>query len=314
MTVGKIFKSAWQLIKETFKGFSQHKITKMSGSLAYYTVFSMAPMLIVIIALCGFFLEREAIEGEVFGVLRGFMGEDTALQLQEIIKNAALTGKKNLAAIIGGITLLVGATTVFAEIQDSINDIWGLKPKAKLGWLLILKNRLLSFSVIIGLGFILLVSLTITGLVESFNERLQKMFPDVALLLFYLLNLVITLGISMLIFAVIFKVLPDATIRWKDVWVGAFVTALLFLLGKFGISLYVSNSNIGSTFGAAGSLAVMLIWIYYSSIILFIGAEFTRAWAFLYGEEIRPNRYAVTTREVEVELGKAPVNAQSAGE
>ncbi|RYG52712.1 MAG: YihY/virulence factor BrkB family protein, partial [Chitinophagaceae bacterium] len=188
-----------------------------------------------------------------------------------------------------------------------INEIWGLKPKAKLGLLKILKNRLLSFSVIVGLGFLLLVSLTLTGLIESFNQRLQRMFPDVALVIFYIVNLALTLGISMLIFAVIFKVLPDATIRWRDVMFGSFFTAILFLLGKFGISLYVSNSDIGSTYGAAGSLAVLLIWIYYSSIILYIGAEFTRAWALQYGEEIRPNRYAVTTKQVEVEMGNAPV-------
>lgn len=307
MPLKSFFKNAWQVIKETFNGVIDHKITKLSGSLAYYTVFSMAPLLVVIISLCGLFLEKEAIEGEVYGVLNGFMGEDTAMQLQEIIKNAALTGKKNLAAVVGIITLLVGATTVFAEIQDSINDIWGIKPKPKLGWLKMLKNRLLSFSVIVSLGFLLLVSLAITGLVESFNERLQQMFPDVALVVFYILNLILTLGISMLVFAVIFKVLPDANIRWKDVMVGSLVTALLFLLGKFGISLYVSNSDIGSTYGAAGSLAVLLIWIYYSSIILYVGAEFTRAWALKYGRKIRPNHYAVTTRQVEVEMGKDPV-------
>ncbi len=307
MAIKSFFKGAWALIKETFKGFTDHKITKLSGSLAYYTVFSMAPLLVVVIALCGLFLEKEAIEGEVYEVLRGFMGENTALQLQEIIKNAALTGKKNFAALVGVITLLIGATTVFAEIQDSINSIWGLKPKPKRGWLKLLKDRVLSFSIIVSLGFLLLVSLAVTGLVEALNKRLQAMYPDVALVIFYILNLVITLGLSMLIFAVIFKVLPDARIRWRNVIVGSFITSLLFLLGKFGISLYVSNSDIGSTYGAAGALAILLVWIYFSSIILYIGAEFTRAWSLQYGDEIRPSKHAVTTKEVEIETGNAPV-------
>lgn len=307
MPIRSFLEKTWQLIKETARGFSEHKITKLSGSLAYYTVFSMAPLLVVIIALAGFFFAKESVEGEVYAVLNDFMGEDTALQLQELINNADLPGKRNLAAIVGGVTLLLGATTVFAEIQDSVNSIWGLKPKPKRGWLKMIKNRLLSFSVIISLGFLLLVSLAITGLVEGFAGSLQRMYPDVAVVLFYIINLVLTLAISMLIFAVIFKVLPDASIRWRDVMRGAFITAVLFLLGKFAISLYVSQSNIGSTYGAAGSLAVLLVWIYYSSIILYLGAEFTRAWALQSGREIRPNRYAVTTRQVEVETGSAPV-------
>ncbi len=151
------FKGIWKVLKETFKGFSEHKITKLSGSLAYYTVFSMGPLLVMIISLCGLFLKKEAVEGEVFNVLNGFVGQDTASQLQEIIKNAALAGKSMLAAIIGGITLLIVATTVVCEIQDSINSIWGLKAKPKKGWLKMLQNRMLSFSVIVSLGFLLLV-------------------------------------------------------------------------------------------------------------------------------------------------------------
>ncbi|RYG46500.1 MAG: YihY/virulence factor BrkB family protein, partial [Chitinophagaceae bacterium] len=228
MAAKSFLKGSWQLIRETFKGFTDHKITKLSGSLAYYTVFSMAPLLVVIIALSGLFLEKEAIEGEVYEVLRGFMGENTAQQLQEIIKNSALTGKKNFAAIVGAVTLLIGATTVFAEIQDSINSIWGLKVKPKRGWLKLIKDRVLSFSVVISLGFLLLVSLAISGFVEALNKRLQQMYPDVAVVVFYILNLAITLGLSMLIFAVIFKVLPDARIRWRNVMVGAFITSILF--------------------------------------------------------------------------------------
>jgi membrane protein len=254
------------------------------------------------------------VEGKVYGALAGFMGHDTAVQLQDIIRKAAIGGKGTMAAIIGGITLLVGATTVFAEIQDSINDIWGLKPKPKKGWLKILQNRFLSFSVIISLGFILLVSLAVTSVIDGFSQGLQARFPDVTVVLFYILNQVITLIIISLIFAVIFKVLPDADIKWKDVALGAIVTAVLFMLGKFAISFYISKSEVGSTYGAAGSLVVLLLWTYYSSIILYIGAEFTKQYAIKYGEPIHPSKYAVTTKQVEVETGNKSVQAVDGNE
>lgn len=303
------FKGLWEVLKNSFTGFSDDKVPKMSGSLAYYTVFSMAPLLIMIISLAGLFLGREAVEGKIYGQLAGFVGADTAHQLQEIIKNASLAGKSKIAAIIGGITLLVGATTVFAEIQDSINTIWGLKPKPKKGWLKMLQNRFLSFSVIASLGFLLLVSLGVTALIEGLSERLKAHFPDVTVVVFYIINILITLIVTTSIFAVIFKVLPDANIKWRDVWSGAIATSILFMLGKFGISFYISKSNIGTTYGTAGSLVVLLLWVYYSSIILYFGAEFTKAYAVKYGSEIHPNKYAVTTKTVEVENGDQSVQA-----
>lgn len=300
-------KGAWQILKDTFNGFSDDKITKLSASLAYYTIFSMGPLLVVVISLCSVFLQREAVEGKIYAVLEDFVGSDTAAQLQEIIKNASVGNTGTIAAIIGIITLLIGATTVFAEIQDSINGIWGLKAKPKRSWLKFLQNRFLSFSIIVSLGFLLLVSLAITGIIEAASQRLQARFPDVAVVIFYIINLVLTFVISTLIFGVIFKVLPDARIRWKDVLAGAIITAVLFLIGKFGISYYISQTKVGSTYGAAGSLVVLLIWIYYSSIILYLGAEFTKAYAVRYGSEIRPNDYAVTTKQVEIETGKQSV-------
>lgn len=170
-----------------------------------------------------------------------------------------------------------------------------------------LQNRFLSFSVIISLGFLLLVSLGITAIVEAISNRLKNHFPEVTVVVFYIINLLLTFGIVTLIFAVIFRVLPDAKIKWKDVVAGAITTAILFMLGKFGISFYISKSNVGSTYGAAGSLVVLLLWVYYSSIILYFGAEFTKAYAMKYGSEIHPNEYAVTTKMVEVETGKQSV-------
>ena len=295
------FKGLWKVLKNSGKGFANDHIMKKSASLAYYTVFSLGPLLIVIVYLASLFLGREAVEGSIYNQMQSFVGADAAMQLQEIIKNAAVSGSGNFAAIIGIATLLIGATTVFADMQDSINDIWGLKPKPKAGWIKLVKDRLLSFGVVASLGFLLLVSLGVSALVESLNTRLRNMFPEMAVLLFYILNLVITLGIITMLFVIIFKVLPDARIKTKDVLSGAIATAVLFMLGKFGISFYISKSNIGSTYGAAGSLVVILVWIYYSSVILYFGAEFTKAYAMQFGHSIHPNSFAVATKKVEVE-------------
>ena len=308
------FKGIWQVLKESFSGFSQDNVTKLSGSLAYYTVFSLGPLLVVIISLCGIFLGREAVEGKIFSQLDNFVGHDTALQLQEIIKNAFVGGKGKIAAIIGIITLLIGATTVFGDIQDSINRIWGLKAKPKRGWLKMLQNRFLSFSIIISLGFLLLVSLGVSAIIEALSTRLKAAYPDVAVIVFYIVDLLLTLIITALIFGVIFKVLPDAKIKWKDVMAGAITTALLFMLGKFAISFYIGKSNVGSTYGAAGSLVILLLWVYYSAIILYFGAEFTKAYAIKYGSEIHPNEYAVTTKQVEVETGNQSVQNKEAAD
>jgi membrane protein len=229
------------------------------------------------------------------------------VQNQEIIKNASLSNKAGWAAIIGIVTLLIGATTVFGELQDSMNGIWGLKPKPKAGFLKLLQTRLLSFGVIGSLGFILLVSLAVTAFVEGLSDKLKHIFPDFTVVLFYIINLLLTLGVTTILFAIIFKVLPDAKIKWKIVWPGAILTSLLFMLGKFLISFYIAKSQIGTTYGAAGSLVVLLVWVYYSSIILYFGAEFTKAFAFQRGGHIEPNEYA-TFQEKPVVAGAHPAD------
>jgi len=286
--------------KDSFKGFSENKIPKLGASLAYYTVFSLGPLLIVIIFLCSVFLGREAVEGAVYDQIKGFVGDDAAHQIENIIRNASITGKGPFAAIIGIFTLLLGATTVFGEIQDSINQIWGIKAKPKKNWLHLIKNRLLSFGIIGSLGFLLLVSLSISALLDVLNNKLRSVLPDITVIIFYIINLLITLGVTTLLFAVIFKVLPDARIKWKQVWPGALVTAILFMAGKFAISFYISRANIGNTYGAAGSLVVLLVWVYYSSFILYFGAVFTKTYALRQGHAIQPDDYAVTIKKVEV--------------
>jgi len=286
-------KLLWQSLKESFSGFSDHKVTKLSASLAYYTTFSLGPLLIVIIYLCSIFFGREAVEGSIYTQMKSFIGADSAAQIQTMIKNAAISGKNGLAATIGIITLLIGATTVFGEIQDSINSIWGVKAKPKLGVMKLVMTRLLSFGMIASLGFLLLVSLAVTTLVESIGHRLERMFPDIAVVLLYIFNLLLTFGVITALFAIVFKVLPDIRIKWKAIWPGAIATAILFMIGKFLISLYISKSDIGSTYGTAGSLVILIVWVYYSSIILYFGAEFTKSYALQKGVQIVPSEYAI---------------------
>ena len=295
------------ILKESGKGFMKDRIPKLSASLAYYTIFSIGPMMIVIIYLADLFWGRQAVEGSIYGQVKDLVGDRAALQVQEIIKNASVSGSSTIAAAVGLVALIVGATTVFSEIQDSINSIWKLKVKTERGWLKMLLNRLLSFSLVVSLGFLLLVSLLLNALVEGFMDRLQELFPHIAVTLIYIINLLLTFFIIWALFAIIFKFLPDAVIRWKDVAVGAFFTAVVFMTAKFGITFYIGRSDIGSTYGTAGSLVILLLWVYFSSIILYLGAEFTKAYAMKYGDEIKPNDYAVMVQTVQVESKKKNV-------
>jgi membrane protein len=297
----------WDILKDSANGFMDDKVMKMSGALSYYTIFSMGPLLLILITMCSIFFGRDAVEGKVYAQLSSFVGHDTASQLQTIIQHAAISGKGPLATILGVGLLIMGASSVFAEMQESINIIWGVKSKPKSGWKSFLKNRLLSFSMIISLAFLLLVSLGISAVIDILGNRLQLRFPGLSVVIIYIINTFITIGITTFIFAVIFKVLPDANIKWKDVWIGAIATMVLFLLGKFGISFYISKSNVGSTYGATGSLIVIMLWVYYSAMILYFGAEFTKFYAVHVGDEIKPAEYAVTVEQVEQEKGNMSI-------
>ena len=300
----KRLKTIWKVIVQSFKNFAGDKIPKYSASLAYTTIFSLGPLLIVIIFLCSIFFGEEAIQGRIYDQMDQFIGHDAALQIQTIIKNASLNNKGTLALVIGIITLIIGATAVFAEIQDSINTIWGLKAKPNKGLWKILRNRFLSFSVIVSLGFLLLVSLALSAVIEALNERLKASFPDVAVIIFYILNLVISFVVITALFAVIFKVLPDAKTKWKDIFPGALASGILFMIGKFAISFYIGKAHVGSTYGAAGSLVIILLWVYYSAMILYLGAEFAKTWSSTKGSSMQPNDYAVALKKVEVATDK----------
>lgn len=301
MKIKATIRHSFTILKDTAQGFSQDKGLKLSASLAYYTIFSLAPLLLLVTSLAGAIFGKDATEGTLFGELKGLIGNEAAAQIQEIIRNMELSGETTLSLIIGAIMLIIAATTVFGELQDSINMIWKVKAKPKKGWLKLIKDRLLSGSIIIGLGFILLVSLIVNGALAAFNTMLKKWLPDLSVLLFSGLSIIISFVVLVLIFGVIYKVLPDAKIKWKDVRAGALFTAALFMLGRYIIGLYIGSTQVGSPYGAAGSLIIIMLWVYYSAAILYFSAEFTRAYAAFKGENIIPADYAVYVEEKETE-------------
>jgi membrane protein len=297
----RFFANLWVILKDSFNGFLDDRCLKLSAALAYYTVFSLAPLLVLIISLISIFLGEEAIQGQIFAQINGLVGNEAAKQIQDMIKNVELSGKTNTALVIGVITLLLGATSIFVEIQDSVNLIWRVKAKPKRGWLKIIKDRLLSSSLVVSLGFLLLVSLIINGIVLALSDFLTRYIPGIGVFIISAFNFLISTGVVAVLFGVIFKVLPDAKIAWKDVRWGAFFTALLFMLGRFLIGLYIETTSTSSTYGAAGSLIVILTWIYYTAAILYFGAEFTQAYANRLGIKIEPADYAVYVEQTERE-------------
>lgn len=267
----------------------------LGAALAYYTVFSLAPLLVISIAMAGLILGQEAAQGQIFDQLRGLIGDEGGRAIQDMVQSAgAKTSSGVIASIIGIITLLLGASGVFGQLQTSLNIMWGVEPKPGRGLTGMLKDRFLSFGFILVVGFLLLVSLMLSAAITFAAEWMGQISPGTEVLA-QVLNLVLSFAVIALLFALIFKYLPDATIAWRDVWLGAAITAALFTLGKFALGLYLGKSSVGSSFGAAGSLVVLLVWVYYSAQILFFGAEFTQVWANRFGEQVSPDKDAIAT-------------------
>ncbi|MEO7768024.1 MAG: YihY/virulence factor BrkB family protein [Ferruginibacter sp.] len=278
--------------KKVILEFFDDNVLKYGASLSYYTVFSLAPMLIIIISICGYIFGKEAVQGQLYGEIKDMVGSNAAIQIQDTIKNIHLTKDTPVATMVGFVVLLIGGTAIFGEIQDSLNKIWGLKVKTKKAWWKLLLSRLLSFSLIICLGFVLMVSLLLNALVAIIGDHLNRLITGVGKVFIPVIDNLLTFSITTLVFAVIFKVLPDAKIRWKDVGVGAFITAILFTLGKIVIGWYLGRSNMATIYGAAGSVIIIMVWAYYSSVILYLGAECTKVYATQYGTKIQPNDYS----------------------
>ncbi|MDX6188249.1 YihY/virulence factor BrkB family protein [Flavobacterium sp. Fl-318] len=292
-----IFLKSWNLLKDTFLEFNEDNAIKLSASLSYYTLFALPPLLIIIITICGFFFGEEAVTGELYGQINRLVGNDAAIQIQEAIKNVQLSDSNVFITVFGVVMLLIGASGVFAEIQSSINFIWGLRAKPNKGLKKFIQNRIMSFSMIASVGFLMLVSLMLNTVLDLLNSRLKLYFPESTVYLFYVINLVLVLASITLLFAIIFRTLPDGVIKWKDAFIGASCTAALFMIGKFAIGFYLGSSTIASVYGAAGSVIIILVWVYYSAIILYFGAEFTKVYAKSYGGQIVPNEYSVEIKK-----------------
>lgn len=268
----------FDLLKRTYREWSEDRCLRLGAALAYYTVFSLAPLLVLVIAGLGFFFGEQAAEGRILEQLEGMLGADGAAGVQEMIRNANQPAQGMVATIVGLVTMGIGATTVFGELQDAMNQVWDAEPKRSQGWFAYVKVRLTSFSMILVIGFLMMVSLVLSAAVTALDGFLEDLFPG-ADLLARLVNLFVSFGVVTFLFALIFKYLPDAEIAWRDVWAGAAGTALLFAVGKELIGLYLGQTSATSVYGAAGSLVVVLLWVYYSSQILFFGAEFTQVWS-----------------------------------
>jgi membrane protein len=292
--------------KETFSDWSSDKAPRLAAALAYYTIFSIAPLLIVILAIAGLVFGQKAAQGQLTSQIQQLVGPASAQAIQEMLAHARHPTHSIVATVIGTITLVLGAGGVFGALQDALNTIWGVEPKPNAGFMRMVKDRFLSFSMVLGLGFILMVSLVlsagISAVASYFGGRLSG-----APWLWEALNTVVSFGIFALLFAMMFKILPDAKVQWRDVWIGALLTALLFTIGKFAIGLYLGRGAVGSAYGAAGSFVVLLLWIYYSAQILFFGAEFTKVYAKRYGSKIVPDEDAIpVSPEARADQGLKP--------
>jgi membrane protein len=294
------FKEMWNILVATFMGFINDNGLKLSASLAYYTIFSIAPLLILIISLAGLFFGADAAANRLYPEIAHYVGSAAAIQIQDILKNLQLSGKSGTAVIFGIVTLLLGASSIFIEIQDSLNIIWRVKAKPKKGWLKLIQNRFLSFSLIISLGFLLLASLLINFILKAVGNWIGHFIHAVTSLLLGAINLATTFIIISVLFAIIFKFLPDVKIKWRDVRSGAIFTAILFMIGQYAINVYIQYTAKSSAYGAAGSILVILVWIYYTAAILYIGAEYTQVYAEAIGSHIEPAEYAVSVQQTEV--------------
>ena len=289
-------KSKWKktisIIVETYKNFMDSDPFQMSAAVSYYALFSFPALLIIVIQTAGVFYEKAKIKGKITKEIENVLGSDSASSIEEILQNVANQNQSTIAVLVGVATLLYGATGMFVALQKSLNNIWGVKPKPKNEFLKMLRDRVFSLGLILVIGFLLLTSLVLTTVITVLTDWMQQYLPYFLVELIQLVNFLIALGLVTVLFAMIFKYLPDVTIRWRDVWKGAFVTSVLFSLGKSGLGIYFGTADPGSSFGAAGSVILILLWVSYSSLILFFGATFTQVYASRYGYGIKPASYA----------------------
>lgn len=296
-------KSLWTLVKRSFSDWMEDKAPRLAAALAYYTVFSIAPLLIIVIAIAGLVFGPAEVQREVVAQVESLIGETGAAAVEGMLGSASDPESGIFAAIAGAVTLVLGASGLFGQLQDALNTIWEVAPRPDRGIWGTIQDRFLSFTMVLGVGFLLLVSLVISAALAGLERYLGGILPEAIL---QIVNFIISFLVIMLLFAMIYKVLPDVEIAWRDVWLGAAITSLLFTIGKLLIGLYLGHSSVASAYGAAGSLAVILIWVYYSAQILLLGAEFTQVYANLYGSGVRPDEDAVRLTEADFAQQGAP--------
>ncbi|UII30279.1 YihY/virulence factor BrkB family protein [Fulvivirga ulvae] len=309
MNLKKSLGKIWKILKQTGVEFFKDDPMGYSASIAFYTIFSMPAILIITVTIAGSAYEQQAVQGGLMEQIEALIGPQSAEEAKRILENARNTTSSTLAKIVGIVTLVFSATTVFVSLQNGLNKIWGIRPKPERGVVKFIMNRLLSLAMVISIGFLLLVSLLVDTLVVVFRNILSEFLSGMTYYFVAAFNIAFSLLVITLVFAMIYKVLPDARIKWRTVWVGAFVTTLLFSLGKYFIGFYLGNSSVGSAYGAAGSLVLLLIWVYYSSVLVLFGAEFTYVYSKTYGHRIRPDKDAVIVKIQEVEEEDGVVNA-----
>ena len=295
------FKDLWTITKNSAIAWSKADPFRQSAVVAYYAIFSMPGLLVILIAGAGFFFGEKAVQGEISSQISTVMGKDTSLQIQNMIVRATNHKNNALAAIISIGTLILGCTGVFEELQVSLNQIWEVKVVAKKQWLKSIKDRLFSFGLIISIGFLLLVSLAMTAMLAALSGWIKNHLPGFALFFFHIIDFGLSFGVITVLFALMFKILPDVKIHWKNVWIGAVVTSLLFILGEFGLGIYFGKTQPASAYGAAGSIILVMLWVSYSCMIVFFGAEFTKQFTFQYGGKIEPTKDAEHIKTTEEE-------------
>jgi membrane protein len=290
-------KTVLRLLKETFAEWQKDRVPLLAASLAYYTVFSIAPLLIIAISIAGAFFGEEAVRGEIIGQIQGLIGKDSASTIQGMLQN---TQKPNsggtIATVFGVVTLLLGASGVFGQLQEALNIIWEVKPKPGRNLVKFIQARFLSSAMVLVIAFLLLVSSVLSTVLVAITHFIRNLWPGFQFL-GQSLDFLLSLFVVTLLFAAIYKVLPDVKVPWRNLWVGAGVTALLFNLGKYLIGLYLGSSGVGSTYGAAGSIIIVLVWVFYSAQILLLGAEFTQVYSKHLGTPIRPSQHAVSIHD-----------------
>ena len=297
------FQIAFDLLKQTFQEWNEDKAPRLGAALAYYTVFSIAPLLVILIAIAGMFFGAEAARGQISTQIDQVVGSQAAQFIEQMIESARKPSDSIFATVVGLGTLILGAMGVFGQLQDALNTIWEVQPKPGQGFFQTVKARLTPFMMVIGVAFLLLSSLAVSALIAAIGTWMKSWLPLPAMVL-QTINLLIGFVIITLMFALIFKVLPDVQIQWHDVWIGAAMTTVLFMLGQLGLGWYVGKISAGSTYGAAGSLVAVLMWVYWTSQILFFGAEFTQVYANKFGSKILPSPNAIpVTAETRAQQG-----------